>query len=565
MKEYAKQLLARVIDELYVGKAYSGLVVVEETDQQHGEYSSNIGMILAGREKLNPRSIADSISSQVNKISKTVTLEVAGPGFINIKFSDEYLTENVLEKKIAIPQPQSDKTVVLEFSDPNPFKQLHAGHLYTSIVGDAISRLYGALGANVYRVNFGGDVGRHVAISLYGMMQWSGGQLDYGKIEGVKKDDRPAWLSEVYVLGNTFFEKDDKAKATIHQLNKDIYAIHTNNDHESLLARVYWLTRQWSYDYFEEFYARIGLSFDKYYPESMTSAKGLQVVRDQLGNNVYEESEGAVVFKGEKYGLHTRVFINKEGLPTYEAKDVGLLFAKEQDYKPDTSVIITGNDIIEYMKVVLKSVEQYEPDISNRTLHITHGMVKKPGGVKMSSRLGNGLMAIDILTDVENSLKHRTDKNDPRVSISAVKYTFLTQKIGGDIIFDPEASVSIHGNSGPYIQYALVRAKSILAKIDSVDLGKLSQSEYPLDMYERMIIRKLGFYEDIVFSSATKMQPHMLCTYLYELAQAFNRFYENSPVIDHQRSNLRIAVVNKYTEVLEHAFTILGLDKIESM
>src|SRR5690606_20622452 len=148
---------------------------------------------------------------------------------------------------------------------------------------------------------------------------------------------------------------------------------------DSDLAKIYWQTRSWSYDYFNQFYERISVSFEKYYPESETVELGLKTVQENTGK-VYEKSDGAIVFKGEPYGLHTRVFINKEGLPTYEAKDVGLIMLKYKDYKFDKSIVMTGNEQAEYMKVVLKSIEQYEPELVKATSHITHGLVKLAGG-----------------------------------------------------------------------------------------------------------------------------------------------------------------------------------------
>ena len=160
------------------------------------------------------------------------------------------------------------------------------------------------------------------------------------------------------------------------------------------------------YQYFDDFYAKIGVKFDKYYPESTVAERGLKEVQNGLSKGVYEMSDGAVVYRGDiKLGLHTRVFINKEGLPTYEAKDVGLIFTKWDDYKFDKSVVITGNDIIDYMKIVLGSVKEMNPELPERTNHLTHGQVKLPGSVKMSSRKGNFLKAIDVLDMISEELK----------------------------------------------------------------------------------------------------------------------------------------------------------------
>ncbi len=341
--------------------------------------------------------------------------------------------------------------------------------------------------------------------------------------------------------------------------NKRIYSLHSDNDHDSAFAKLYWTCRQWSYDYFDGFYAHIGSKFEKYYPESETAPLGLQTVRDHVGT-VYQESDGAIIFDGEKHNLHARVFINSEGLPTYEAKDVGLLMKKWQDYHFDQSIVITGNDIIEYMKVVLKSVEQFMPELPARSRHLTHGIVKLSGGVKMSSRLGNVLRAVDVLDAATAASQKMHDKTNPEVELGAVKYAFLKNRMGGDIIYDPEESVSLEGNSGPYLQYAHARAQSILAKVESA--GSTDPSFEP---GERSLARKISEYPEVVDKAVTELMPHHICTYLYELAQMFNRFYEHNRVVGDERQAVRVALVERYAKTLQDGLGLLGIAAPDNM
>src|SRR5690606_3956382 len=156
--------------------------------------------------------------------------------------------------------------------------------------------------------------------------------------------------------------------------------------------------------------------FEKYYPESVVADPGLEIVKAHIQKGMFEESDGAVIFRGEPHGLHTRVFINKEGLPTYEAKDVGLIFAKQKEYDFDKSVVITGNEQEQYMAVVLKAIEQFAPELVAATSHLTHGIVKMKGGVKMSSRKGNILRAVDVLEAAKTAQQKITGKPDDSVS-----------------------------------------------------------------------------------------------------------------------------------------------------
>jgi arginyl-tRNA synthetase len=286
---------------------------------------------------------------------------------------------------------------------------------------------------------------------------------------------------------------------------------------------------------------------------------GLSTVRDHLPE-VYQESDGAVVFNGEAHGLHTRVFINSEGLPTYEAKDVGLIMKKWEDYHFDQSVIITGNDIVDYMKVVLKSIEQFMPELPARTRHLTHGIVKLQGGTKMSSRKGNFLRANDVIEAASEANKHSTGQDNDQTVLGAIKYAFLKNRIGGDLIYDPEESVSLEGNSGPYLQYAHARARSILRKAQPQD-----GNSQELQAGERALVRKISEYVEVVDRATNELMPHHICGYLYELAQEFNRFYEHHRVIGDEREGFRLRLVELYASTLKAGLELLGISAPEQM
>lgn len=528
------------------------------------DYASNLALQLASRVHRAPREIAQEICDKLADV-EGFTVEIAGPGFLNFRLDDGFFTEQVSRQaRGEMPLAQNGrtdyhgKTVVAEFSDPNPFKILHVGHFYTSVVGDAISRLLELAGARVVRVNFGGDVGLHVAKNLWAVQQ-----------AGIKPDDLAIEkLAQCYVEGARAYEEDEQAKAEITALNKEIYRINEQNLHDSELAELYWRGRELSYDYFKDFYAKIGLKFDKYYPESSVAGRGLEEVRGHVGT-VYEESDGAIVYKGEKVGLHTRVFINREGLPTYESKDVGLIFTKWDDYHFDESVVITANEIIDYMKVVLASVSEYAPELVERTSHLTHGMVKLPGNQKMSSRKGNFLRAVDVIDMVEERLTESGQDNDAVKSkdktdvlvLAALKYAFLKYRVGGDIIFDPAESVAISGNSGIYIVYSLVRARKILQKVASD--GELADLQ---GENERSLAKKLTQYGEVLSDAVAEKAPYKVCSYLFELAQEFSRFYEHEKVAGDAREAERAVLVRGFAEVLAHGLGLLGIEQIpESM
>ena len=515
-------------------------------DNIDADYSSNTPLRLAKDLHKNPLEIAEELSGQLKDTF------VSAPGFINFRISDDYLRSTIssLAKNFNVSSSKfKNQTIICEFSDPNPFKVLHVGHLYTSIVGDSISRLYEYAGAKVIRANFGGDVGLHVAKTMYILKQKNPTDLT---IEDIAR---------CYVEGTAVYEDDEAAKAEITALNKEIYQINAENIHEGELAELYWKGRELSYAYFQDFYAKIGVKFDKYYPESTVANLGLTKVKAGLAKGVYEISDGAVIFNGEKYGLHTRVFINREGVPTYETKDVGLIFQKYADYHFDKSIVITGSEQLEYMKVVLKSVEQYAKDLVAKTSHLTHGLVKLPGNVKMSSRKGNFLKAVDVLDMIDTELKNAYNSTDKTISLAATKYAFLKYKMGGNIIFDPKESVKMTGNSGPYLLYSSVRAKKILA--NSTNTQEINT--YIYNIYERNLAKKLLGYQELLDEAVTEMAPHKLANFLYELSQEFSRFYENCQVTGSAEAGERVKLVQVYYSTMNHGLNILGIKIPEEM
>lgn len=531
--------------------------VFTRPDAEFGDFATNVALQLAGRVGKSPHEVAASLVRSLETHSAIEHANVAGPGFINITLADSVLVDALEARPTG---PLVGKTVLVEYSDPNPFKPLHAGHLYTTLVGDIIARLVEHAGAQTIRINFGGDVGLHVGKSMWAIVKHLGGEHPE-KLEEIAVQDRPKWLGERYVEGNNAYEDDEAAKLEIVECNKRVYALHNLNDHESDFARIYWACREWSYAYFATLYDQLQVvPFDRYLPESEVTPLGVATVTEQLSKGVYTKSGDAVVFEGEKYGLHTRVFINSEGLPTYETKDVGLSMTKWQDYHFDESIIITAAEQDQYMQVVVKSIEQFAAEPALRTKHLTHGTVKLQGGVKMSSRKGNTVTALEILDAARQAGEATGNNPDEQTILAAVKYAFAKNRVGSDIIYDPKESIALEGNSGPYLQYAHARARSIIRKSETAPLKPES-----IQSGERLLVQKLTEYNDIVQRATTERMPHHICTYLYEVSQTFNRFYEKNRVIGDEREAQRLFMVQSYADTLRSGLDLLGISAPDAM
>jgi arginyl-tRNA synthetase len=300
------------------------------------------------------------------------------------------------------------------------------------------------------------------------------------------------------------------------------------------------------------------------------------VVKEALAKNsgVFEMSDGAVVFKGEKYGLHTRVFVNSLGLPTYESKEIGLNFTKFKDY-PDAarSVIVTASEQNDYFRVLIKVLSIVFPAIGEKTKHIGHGMMRFASG-KMSSRTGKVVTAEDLIDDIRDMVKAKivgreytseeVEKISDIVAIGAIKYTILRSSAGSDIVFDSTASISFEGDSGPYLQYSAVRAASILAKAKEAGIaGSVVLVPEKVGTLEKLLSR----YEDVLALSVADLSAHHVAGYLSALASAFNAFYAGQIIVekDDKLSPYYVAITRAFYEVITDGLWVLGIKVPEKM
>ncbi|EKD64601.1 MAG: Arginine-tRNA ligase [uncultured bacterium] len=549
-------------------------------DDNHGDYSSNIAMVIFARSKAKtPMELAEEIVEkfkiQNSKFKSLEKVEAVKPGFINLWLSKEYLADNlqeILEKKDKLGKTNrlEDKKIMIEFTDPNPFKEFHIGHLYSNIVGESLSRLLESQGVNAWRVCYQGDVGLHVAKALYGIFRLCHAELFsvssllgskmMKQIEDEKLSSKIEFLGKAYALGARAYEEDEKAKKEIIELNKKIY------DHDREIEDLYKKGRQWSLEYFDTIYKRLGTKFKKFYFESEAGDIGSKIVRDHTGD-VFEKSDGAVIFNGEKHGLHNRVFLNSQGLPTYEAKELGLAPTKYMDFKYDQSIIVTGNEIIEYFKVLLNVLKHIYPDLAARTKHVAHGMVRLPKG-KMSSRTGQVITGEWLLDEAKDRIQKAYPEMDEdtaeKVAVGAVKYAFLKSGIGRDIEFNFDESISLEGNSGPYLQYTFARTQSVLAKA-GITNHELRIMNYEFEKEEELLLRAIHLFPEVVEEASDKFAPNVLCNYLFDLAQKYNLFYQKHKILESEEEGFRLGLSQSVGQVLKNGLNLLGISAPDRM
>ena len=558
-----KKAIARAAKDAGISVTPEVVELEHPAELKNGDYSTGIALQYAKQEGMAPRVLAEKIVTSLGEVAGVEKIEVAGAGFINFYLTSSALAEALEEARAedmwGCNATRKGQTIMVEYTDPNPFKEFHIGHLMSNAIGESVARLFEFSGAKVLRANYQGDIGPHVAKSLFILLE-----------RGVT-DPTIVDLSSAYPEGSRRYDEEPEAKAAIDAINKKIY-----EKSDSRVNDLYAKGRKLSLEHFEDIYKILGTKFDYYFFESETWSRGLEVVRAHP--EVFEESEGAIVFKGEKYGLHTRVFINRLGLPTYEAKDLGLALVKREKAAFDLSFTITAHEQSEYFKVVAMALGLALPEFAGKLLHRSHGMMRLAHTAtaegfaegKMSSRTGNVITGESLLHDLADAAKVRAAESraeNPetlaqQIAVGAIKYQILKQASHKDIIFDRDRALSLEGDSGPYLQYAHARAKQLSDKAREQNVSSIVDANIEPNDLTRLLQR----FPEAVEYAASHNEPHLLTNYLLEFAAAFNRWYANELILDGTpAASHKIAVVDAVRRTLKNGLWLLGIPAPEKM
>ena len=568
METEIKNLILSALKKLDIGEV--DFVVEHPADLKMGDYSTNVAMVCAKKLKMNPKDLAEKIEETLRQaqgeFSEIQKIQSVG-GFINFYLSQDFFSNSIKEitenKDFGQNSILSGQKIMVEYTDPNPFKPIHIGHLMTNAIGESIARTLEYSGADVSRANYQGDVGLHVAKAIWGLLNNSHLQKDDDI--GIKL--KSANIGAAYQLGSEQYEKDKKE---IDEINNKIYA---RSDEK--INKIYDWGFKVTMEAFEDLYKMLGTKFDFYFLESAMTDIGRDIVKENMGK-IFTESDGAIIFKADEHDpkLHTRVFITSAGLPTYETKELGLVIEKFKTV-PDMnmSIVITATEQADYMRVVAKAISLIHPDYERKMKHITHGMMRFAFG-KMSSRKGNVITGESLINDVrllviekiaDRDLSEEEMENISNdVCISALKYSILKQSIGGDIIYNFEKSISFEGDSGPYLQYSYARANSILEKAKKENLSP----SFKILPKETAEVEKLLYrFPEIVARATKEFGPHYIANYLIELARSFNSFYGNNQIVNknNKESSYRIALTEAFSIVMKNGLHLLGINAPEKM
>ncbi len=519
--------------------------------------------ILAKEMKKNPNQIAEELAKKI-KSKEFEKVESKGP-YINFFVNRITLAENLIKEikkqgdKFGSSK-ETNKTVMFEFSQPNTHKAFHVGHIRGTSLGESLSRIYEFSGNKVIRANYSGDTGMHIA-------KWIWCYQKYHAKEKLKDDE--AWIASIYVDAVRRLKENETLQEEVKKINKKI-----DERSDKKINELWEKTRKLSIDSWKKIYKELNTKFDKHYFEGTIEQKGKAIAKELLNKKIAEISDSATIVDLKKFDMGVWVVLRSDGTVLYSAKDLALAEQKYKDYpKLSSSFVLIAYEQDFYFRQLEKILELINFKHAKDYHHISFGMVRLPTG-KMSSRTGDNILYSDFMKDITDFAKKRIKKTMPaisqkeldnkaeKISIAAIKYSMLKQSPNKNIVFKKEDALSFEGDTGPYIQYSYVRASSILRKVKSqkekTKIRKLEQKEIEL-------IKKLSEFQDIVQKAYTTLNPSLIANYSYQLAQTFNEFYHTCPVMNSEKQNFRIELVDSFRQVLKNSLGLLGIDVLERM
>jgi arginyl-tRNA synthetase len=569
----------------------------------HGDYSCNVAMQLCSKLKAkssklkistqklkvdeykNPGDLAEEIVKRLKKdkkLAKYVSrIEVAGPGFINFWLSEGALLDrlenvNKTQEQYGSGSALKGKKILLEHTSPNTRKTLHVGHVRNNILGMAVHNIMEFSGADVTMDAINNDRGIHVMKAVWAYMKYGKGKTP--ESEGVKPDK---FVDKYYTIGSKEAENED-IKEEMQELLRRWEA----GDKE---VRGIWnKLRDWTFKGFAETYKKLGSKHDHQWFESDFYEKGRETVDLGLKKRVFKKlDDGAVLSNLEKYKLSDAIILRADGTTMYHTQDLYLTQLKRKKYTSDLYIWDIGPEQSLYLNQLFAMLEQLGIGKRSDYFHLSYGYVFLKGKGKMSSRRGNVVSADWLMEEVVKKAKEIIDdsgtgrglskvekeKVAESVGLAAIKYGLLKVARLTDLQFDIEESLSIEGNSGPYIQYTVARTNSVHAKF-KVQNSKLKTTTKNLkpNKEEMLLLRSFVHFPEVVEEAAEKYAPNLICNYLFDLAQKYNAFYNQhrilNPEVKGKRQELkefRLAITQATGQILKNGLTLLGIDTPERM
>ena len=527
-----------------------------------------------------PAKIAEEVARRIETGERAEgrgSAESAGP-YLNIRISMEETVRSTIERIMqeagayGLGEDWAGRKVMIEFSCPNTNKPLHLGHLRNDSIGESVSRIMKANGAEVRKVNLINDRGIHICKSMLAYRTFGNGETPEGT---GKKGDH--FVGDYYVAYDSWAKRDPSAEKEARKMLKAWEE--GDRDVNELWLRM----NRWAIEGIEQTYEKTGVSFDKIYYESETYKRGREEVLEGLERGVfYEEEDGSVWVDLSDIDLDKKVLLRSDGTSLYLTQDIGTAIARHDDWPFDKLVYVVASEQSYHFKVLFYVLAKLGFDWAEHLFHLSYGMVNLPEG-KMKSREGTvvdadvlfeelrGMAAQEIRDKEREEEVGDVESTATSVALAALNYYLLQVSPSKDMIFDPKESISFNGNTGPYLQYMGARISSMLRKYEERK-DKLGGGEFKPEVLtvteERELVKLLADYPKRVVKAGAEMNPTVITSYLYELSRTFSKYYHDNPVLHNEDSDIirsRIELSRAVLQVLENAFELVGIPFLERM
>jgi len=525
-----------------------------------------------------PAQLASALAAMIARDPENAALGTAsaeGP-YLNVRLSRVSTTAAAL-REAASPDwgkgsALSGRKVMVEFSSPNTNKPLHLGHLRNDVLGESLSRILAAAGAEVRKINHPNDRGAHICKSMLAYKAYGEGRTP--EDEGLKGDH---FVGKYYVLFNKLKEEDPDAERKAQDMLLEWEA----GDPE--LRALWRLMRDWVIEGIKATYARTGVSFDLYDFESDTYALGVENVLAGLARGVfYREDDGSVWADFEDIGLDKKVFLRKDGTSLYITQDIGTAIMRHEAWPYDRLIYVVGSEQQYHFKILFETLRRLGYDWAVDLHHLAYGMVNLPSG-RMKTREGTVVDADDLIDELaalaakEIEEKGREDAVGDagavaeKIALGALHYYLLQTGPQKDMLYDPEQSLSFSGDTGPYIQYMGARASSIIRKHEAGEgnAGKgVASPELLASDADWELVKRVASLPEAAEAAALGMEPSILAAYLHDLAAGFSSWYRDNPVLANPNADLaasRLELVRAVKRCFEKAAELLCLPFLEAM
>lgn len=536
-----------------------------------------------------------SSSTEVQKIGKAAAEGPYVNVFLNRGDAASQILADVFDEKKQYGRPGTlnNNKIMLEFSSPNTNKPLHLGHLRNDVLGESMSRILAACGAEVRKVCIINDRGIHICKSMLAYQEHGEGKTP--ESEHIKSDR---------FVGDWYVDFNKALKAETNELIQKGVKAEEAEAQTSLMKKVGEMLRKWeagdkdtvelwkkmnnwAIQGMKETYKRTGVSFDKYYFESETYMLGKDEVLKGLEKGIfYKQEDGSVAVDLSAEKLDKKILLRSDGTSIYITQDFGTAIHRHEDWAFDKMIYVVGSEQQYHFKVLFILLEKLGYDWAKNLYHLSYGMVNLPEG-KMKSREGTVVDADDLINNLRDMALAEIREKDreeevgnaeevaEKVALGALHYFLLQVSAAKDMLFDPKESLSFNGNTGPYLQYMGARISSMLRKAamrsnadGSAAATGIVKPELLIDDAEWELIKTIELYPQAVADAAAKMDPSFLTSYLYEISKAFSRFYHDCPILNAPNEDLaaaRLTLSKAVLVILKDAFNLVCIPFLEAM